>query len=217
MREVLRMEGNARERRPALQGPARAGHRDRAPRTQGAAGAPAHGGRRHPPVGRKQADDGLVLAELQSAGARGAVALIARKPRRRNESDRLEPEREEPRAPSRDPFPGRRLMQGEELTLPDGAAPGSKLVAQPARQADFVVALAVEHDLGTIGYARPEPADEIRMRLKRPRSVPVRHYQQGGPDGARGAQLPQALHAIRERRGDVVDRDEQAHDASRSR
>src|SRR5690242_20716640 len=158
MREILGMEGNARERRPALEGPAGARHHDRAPGAKGVAGAPADRRRRHSPARRKQADDGFVLAEVQPAGAGGAVTLVAREPRRRDEAYRVKPERTEPRAAARDPLARGRLVQRQKLALPGSAAPGSKLVPQSPRQADFVVALTVEEDLGTVGDAPPEPA-----------------------------------------------------------
>ena len=48
--------------------------------------------------------------------------------------------------------------------------------------------------------------------LERPDAVPIGDHEERGPDAASGAQRPQTLDAIRERRSDVVDRDEQAHD-----
>src|SRR6476659_2035461 len=181
------MERDARERCSTLQGPASAGYRYRAPCADGATGAPAHHRRGDTPAGREQSDRRIVLTEAQPACAGGAMPFVAREPRRGHEPNGVESHRTEPRAAARDPLARRRLVQRKKLAFAGGAPPGPKLVAQPARQPDFVVALTVKYDLGSIGHARLEPGDERRMGLERPGAVPVRDHQKRGSEPARRA------------------------------
>src|SRR6185437_7772323 len=117
VRKILGVERDAGERRPALKRPAGTGHRDRSPRAQGAAGAPADRWRGQPPAGWEQTDHGVVLAEPEAAGAGGAMALVTREPRRGHEAHGLEAQRAEPRAPARDPLARSRFVEGEKLAF----------------------------------------------------------------------------------------------------
>src|SRR6478736_8524954 len=150
MTQVLRVKRDAGQRRPPLQCPARTGHGDRAPRTHGAPRAPSHHRCRQSAPRWEQVDGRVVLTEAQATRSRGSMAFVAGEPCRWNEADRLEPNGAKPGPAARDSLARGGLVQGKELALARGVPPGPELVAEPAGETDFVVPLAVQHDLRAV-------------------------------------------------------------------
>ena len=141
----------------------------------------------------------------------GGMTFLARQPGGRNEADRAEPEHAEQRRPALDSLPRGLTAEAEELAFLVGAAPGPDAVGGSPRQSHLVVPLAVEHDLRARRRPLAQPAHELGMAREIPFAMPVGDHQEGGNDAALGAEGPQPLDRRRERRGHVVNRDQQAH------
>ncbi len=164
-----------------------------------------------PPAPGIEANPGLVLAEAESRVGDGGVTFLARQPGGRNEADRAEPEHAEQRRAPLDALSRRLTTEPEELALLVGAAPGPHAVGGGARKSRLVMPLAVEHDLRARRRPLAQPAHELGMAREIPFAMPVGDHQEGGNDAALGAEGPQPLGRRRERRGHVVNRDQQAH------
>ena len=205
-------------RRPALQRPARPGHRHRAPGAHRRARAPADDRRRHAPARREQADGAVVLAEAEPA---------PRRPRGGPRRGRARPAARSRRARGRAPGAARARARSARAPRRSSSVRNSpsRAVRPQARSCrpslrgkpDLVVAFAVQHDLGAVGRAGAQPGDErrdatraaIRRASRAPPAAPgARRARRRAPTGA---STPSASAGR-----DVVDRDEQAHPARMS-
>ena len=150
--------GGARPAASSAPGPRRPSPR-REPASARSSARPATAARRPDGI---QMDGPVVLAEGESRAARRAVSLVPREPGRAARSRRARvraPGAARARARC---ARGRRPVEREELAFARRPAPGAERVAEPARRTRLVVPLAVEHDLGALGRAGPQPRDERR-------------------------------------------------------
>ena len=179
----------------------------------GRARAPPDHRRRHAPAGRKQPDGAIVLAEAEARARRrrrwpssrasqaGGTKPTGSRPSRRS---RVET--------ARDPLARRRLVEGQELAFASGAPPGPQLVARAPRAVPL--RRAARRAARSPRLRRRGPAARRRTRDAPPAAT--RRASRARP--AAPGRTPRLAHSShsratpsRERRGDVVDRDEHAH------
>jgi hypothetical protein len=153
----------------------------------------------------------IVLAEGQAECGGGSVSRLTRKPRGRDEAGWLQAKLAYEGESSIQAFTGAGTIQGQELAFSVSLTPRTPAIPEPARQAIFVVSLAMQDDFGTVARPGPDPIDEPGMILQRPFPVPVRHDEERRGHSALGTEVPETQYTGFLGRADVVDRDQQYH------
>jgi hypothetical protein len=126
-----------------------------------------------------------------------------------NEAGGLETQLPEPLQSTSDPNPCRGTIQGKELRLTSGPAPGAPFISWTSRQSDLIVAFPVKEDLRSIRGAGPNPINEGGVCLQRPGAVPVRYHKKRRDYPSVRANPPEPGDRIGLSRSHIVDRDEE--------
>ncbi len=151
---------------------------------------------------------------MQSHIAHSLVRAGLRQPSGRHKTDRLQSHRAQSRYTAIDPRTSGIVVEREKFAFTIRSSECANLIGERARRPDFIVPLTMQKDLRAIRAARAQPSNEVRVALHRRAAMPIGYDEQAGNHTARGAQLPQRLDARRERRRDVMNRDQQfAHAA----
>src|SRR4051794_8699410 len=161
--KILRMKCDARALSAALQAPSSAGHSNRNPSPGGRARAPANDRRGKPFPGREQPDRGSVFSEAQPESAGTGDRVLSDQPGRWHEASRPQPQCQQALEPASKPDGGFGGIEGQKLTFSLGFPPRAPAIASASRKPDFIVTLAVQHQLRSFAGAVVKPGDKPGM------------------------------------------------------
>ncbi len=126
-----------------------------------------------------QSNRGFVFAEEQARRRDRAMTTLPRKPGRGNEADRRQAEPGQESDAAIDSFTGRGLIEREKFAFACRAPPRAQRVARPAWKTGFIVSLTMQHDVGALRRAFPQPLHERRVTSEGPVTVPIGNHQAG--------------------------------------